>query len=406
MNPFSAALTEQRQRALVARMGGLLNRCDSRNPVGVHGSDPRVVLVAPTEHGSMGDEAMAHATGQYLSRHQWSMRLMAPGGTGAWFSDEDQALPLSLTALEDWSRMRVDRRSPDLGAALAPTCAVIGADSIDGAYGSRVDSLLISYLNAAAQAGSRACLVNFSLRQTRTRAIEWLLRSLDPRVELFARDLDSRQRAEDLWQREVGAFPDVALYLEPSVPPDASPRPPDVTRPQVILVVNGHFSKLHLEGDAGVQAYFAELGKQLREIGDVVVMAHDIRDRPGDPSLVRRICEELPGTRAVVPSTARDAKAILATGDIVVTARMHAAVASLSSGVPTVGLDYVDKFKGQFAWYGQEENVMPSTPDAVGEVVELAGEVLATADLIRHQLAAANAQLTRAAIPWLPSDDC
>src|SRR5699024_4312208 len=101
-------------------------------------------------------------------------------------------------------------------------------------------------------------------------------------------------------------------------------------------------------------------GNVLEEAGyDVVVLAHDIRARQGDPALAREVAERLSRTaRAEVPSSAREAKAILGVVDLHVTSRMHAGVASLSQGVPTIGLDYVDKFRGQFSWYGAGEAVV------------------------------------------------
>lgn len=48
---------------------------------------------------------------------------------------------------------------------------------------------------------------------------------------------------------------------------------------------------------------------------------------------------------------------------------MHACVAALSSGVPTVGIGYVGKFSGQFAWYGDLGAVVEYRPDLTAEEI-------------------------------------
>lgn len=50
---------------------------------------------------------------------------------------------------------------------------------------------------------------------------------------------------------------------------------------------------------------------------------------------------------------------MIATTDLLVTGRMHAAVAALSQGVPCIGLDYVDKFAGQFDWWNARVDAVP-----------------------------------------------
>ena len=60
---------------------------------------------------------------------------------------------------------------------------------------------------------------------------------------------------------------------------------------------------------------------------------------------------------------------------------MHACVAALSSGVPTVGIGYVGKFSGQFSWYGDLGTVLEYRDGLdAAEVVDAAQQLETTQD--------------------------
>jgi hypothetical protein len=67
--------------------------------------------------------------------------------------------------------------------------------------------------------------------------------------------------------------------------------------------------------------------------------------------------------------------------------RMHACIAALSQGVPTVGLAYSDKFRGVFESLGLERLVADLRALEAGEVVEIIDGALCGADQVRDYLA-------------------
>jgi polysaccharide pyruvyl transferase WcaK-like protein len=361
----------------------------------------------------MGDEAMIDALGERLHELGSSTYLLAPQPESGWSTKPyDRVADLASHTTRGGFLIRMS--SPLSNPLNAARTIVVGADGIDGAYGVRGVSQRVSSLNTAVAAGRKAVLANFSFRQSVPNWSKKLLRQLDPAVEVWARDKNSQTRASTALDREVGVFPDIAMFLKPTPLPDPLFAVAELHRgresgfPIAALVVNGHLASTD-RSMASVAQYFADLTEGLLSIGAVVgLLAHDKRVVPGDRELVSAIKTVLkerhvPNEKvvAITPETAADAKAFLAASDLCLTARMHAAVASLSAGTPTIGLDYVDKFAGQFEWYGQSTLVVTSDPRGTSEALRLSEDVLRNAERIREELALANAHLREVGIPWI-----
>lgn len=322
-----------------------------------------VAVVSPASHGSLGDEALVLGSTVVNAEHDLETLVLSPGASESWSKAGVTAVSLdSSTKLgsflwgDEWLAGRPRPR----------TLVVLGADSIDGVYGLRSLSQRVGLLNDHAARGGRAFLGNFSFRSDPSAESVALLRSLRNDVNLVARDVNSQERATAVLGRDVGIAPDVAQYLRPSQTTSVERIREKVRglshgRLAVGVVPNAHFGSLY--GDrAGVTQGFVDLVVELRDRGFAcVVIAHDVRADPGDPELVRDIVAAAGEDHvyAFVPETASEAKGMIAAMDLLVTGRMHAAVASLSQGVPCVGLDYVDKFSGQFDWWSARQDAVP-----------------------------------------------
>ncbi|NUL46087.1 polysaccharide pyruvyl transferase family protein [Cellulosimicrobium funkei] len=264
---------------------------------------------------------------------------------------------------------------------------VIGADSMDFAYGVRNASAKLSALNLAANSGAPATLFNFSLRQDISREGRRLLKFLHPDVRVIARDTLSQARAKELLDRDdVSTVPDVGILLEPQETSESEQIQAWAnTKRTAALTVNNHLGVTF--SSRNMLDYFVDLGKVLLGAGyEVLVIAHDTRPSPNDPALAKAVSERLgKATRVGLPSTAREAKAMISHVDVHLASRMHAAVASLSQGIPTIGLDYVDKFRGQFSWYQAEEFVIPwHASDAEERVNQLLNSISSDRNLIER----------------------
>ncbi|MDD0857182.1 polysaccharide pyruvyl transferase family protein [Arthrobacter alpinus] len=255
--------------------------------------------------------------------------------------------------------------------------------------------------------------MNFSLKKTPSANALRLLRQLDSDVELWARDLNSQRRAESFLQREVQVAPDIAMFMTGKLDDSVAEAHLQIIHarqdnaPVVGLVVNAHFNSWSSDLRMPLSDYFKAIVVRLASQGiHVMLIAHDIRDWPGDIELIDRIVKDMganPYVHKVVPSSARAAKALISCLDLCITSRMHAGVAALSSGVPAIGLDYVDKFTGQFEWYGAESNVIPwlAAIDAT-VVLQMADAILTNVETERTMLVNSVSRLRAVSPKWVP----
>lgn len=337
----------------------------------------RTAVLSPASYGSFGDEGMIQGSRDSILAASGIPHLLTPGSKEPW-ADMGVAGMESFDDVVGLGRMLVDARKLKR-LTDAQRIVVLGADSIDGAYGIRSITQRVSLLNVAAAQGRHAELANFSFRRNASDDALAALRRLDPRVRLTARDTNSQARVIEALQRKVDVFPDVAAYMKPASTPAVEQFRAWVTAqdgPTAIVVPNAHLAAFNGAGIQEVTSRFKTYTYALLEAGfSVVVLAHDVRQDPGDVALSETIVRGRSGERLIsaVPRNAQEAKGMLALAAVVVTARMHAGVAALSQGVPCVGLDYVDKFSGQFQWYDADRYVLPweSHPSAQ-RLVELA----------------------------------
>jgi glycosyltransferase involved in cell wall biosynthesis/polysaccharide pyruvyl transferase WcaK-like protein len=367
--PSSGRSTVARIKWAGQRFFGVLNSFipvpGAEKAAGGAAGSGKVNVVLPAAHGSFGDEAMGLVAASALASRGLDVDLVVPGEAAPWFDLVPEGV--GVTALD----------SVTLGPGNTPTArtvarlargplVVIGADTLAGDYELALLATRIRLLNLAAAAGYPAALVNFSLPSVVHPDARRILRRLDPAVQVRARDLLSARRAEEILGRPVPATPDIAALLDPA---ETSDRPGNVA-----FVPNAHLGRMYGVSTAQLVSLWRDVGVRLteRDPGQSVdVVVHDIRDSVGDAELGQRIVDALEdsGVRAslVVPTTAAGAKAVLSRACACVSARMHAGVASLSSGVPTVGIGYVGKFSGQFAWYGALGAVAEYRPDLTAD---------------------------------------
>ena len=334
----------------------------------------RHALVLPAAGpGSLGDEAMLVAAGDILSRF-----------------GIDKLTVVSYGPNEDWKTLGAFGAVVPFGQRYQTdfwtTCRelityfrdathflVLGADVMDGYYNPYEAVRRVIYTRIAAAAGLQTAIGSFSFNDSPHPRSVAALKSLDPATALIARDPVSQRRLQHRIAHHVALGADIAFLLQPAA------ATPVVAALQTwlttarregrqIVGINANYlvAPDHRREDRGeemVAAYAAGLTEFLRSRRDVclVLIPHDYRRMAGrydDLQLLRMIAGRLPGeftpqVRLIdQPLRAAEAKAIAAELDLVVSGRMHLAIAALGAGVPAAGITYQGKFEGLWVHFG------------------------------------------------------
>ncbi|MBH0008131.1 polysaccharide pyruvyl transferase family protein [Salinibacterium sp. SWN1162] len=290
-----------------------------------------------------------------------SVVFWAPGSVDEWPVDSQMGPVKSVDSLR-FGKTGLLRKRGQMQFAGADLYA-IGADTISGDYLHGYLALQVAALSQSARAGNRAALVNFSITPAPSRVALRLLRSLPREVELWARDELSQERAQRLLGREVGVAPDIGA-LAPKISSRRTKDAVDAMGPYICLSPNAHFQTLGWYSRDELIDFWSRVAAEFLADYEVLLLPHDLRARPGDVELCGEIAAAVgvqSGRSLTVftPESAGEAKAVLGGAEGVVSGRMHACVGALASGVPTVGLEYLGKFSGQFTWFGPLGRVFP-----------------------------------------------
>lgn len=331
------------------------------------------MIVAPTSPGSLGDEAMMSALSAQLAARGFERLRVAVWQSGdEWWGDGGRlgCIQLPQAGLGPWIRFAHRIRE-------AAALWVVGADVLDGSYGVRPALRLLGAADLAGRLGLRTTVIGSSFGTTAHLLTVRFLGRLCRRVRVLARDCYSKRRLDEALCRPVPLVADIAFLLPPAKP-EASPLLGEICgwiRQQrqagARLVVGCNLNPLPLaQARHGVgplvEAYRETLERLDREDGpiSVVLVPHDRRQPHGEISALWALGDVLPPhvARTTVllekPTTAAEAKAIIGECDLVLSGRMHLAIAALGSGVPVASLAYQGKCEGLFAHFDLEDLVL------------------------------------------------
>lgn len=345
----------------------------------------RIGFVSPTGPGSLGDQAMLDAA---------SAHAIASGYRACVFPHAPDLR--SGAKVIHYPGKAGTLASTAQGILTASHLVYIGADVLDGVYHPPSTLKRLRTLAMGHRLGKRTRVMGSSWSETPApEVIDFL--TANPWLEVLARDPVSQTRMERDIGRPVRLVADLAFLLEPQAKSPAAKAAvawADAERRggATVLAVNlsGHTVRT-LPGRsvapfAGLVSRWLSADLSRR----VVVLPHDRRaGMGGDLTVCADLAEALSdfGPRVHAPDgeiQAWDAKAIAGACDIVLTGRMHLAIAALGQGVPPVSIVYQGKFEGLMAHFGLEQAGLTLAPDAV----DGADEALAAATDRRRALSA------------------
>lgn len=307
------------------------------------------VLIAPPGGGNLGDEAMVAAVVQN-SMLPVKVVVRATGTIAEHASAEQVVLPALVYG--DVLGFVRDYRAYRRLLQNAATVAVIGADTMDGAYNYRASAARALLAQRAHEAGIPARVLGFSWNDApdpTSRA--YVRRAGRAGVDLLLRDARSLERIQSDGITNARLSADVVFQIH-VVPGTVAASARSGNR-RVVLNVSGLIQRSIGQDQAMVQVV-----RSLLDLGYVVdLLPHVSRFHDDDVIVCRAIYESFRGDSRVVlvdrlPTVAevldrvRDA-------EFVVTGRMHLAILSLVQGVPALTFSSQGKVLGLLEMFGQ-----------------------------------------------------
>lgn len=241
----------------------------------------------------------------------------------------------------------------------------LGADVMDGKYGASLVCQMISYCNHAANLSIPSTILGFSFNSTPRLPAVYALAKVHSAVNLNVRDASSLARFSTATGRSGVMAADVAFLLKPD---DSAVDAVDEwivkMRRSKHVLVGVNLSAHALQGirdRTGEAAFINGLAKQLAGLGTdlniaYLLIPHDYKKRGGDVALLKNLQDSLNSKSYLqsyyveTKSPAR-IKSLVGRLDLVVTGRMHLAIAALGMGTPTLCMAYQDKFEGLYAHF-------------------------------------------------------
>lgn len=321
-----------------------------------------ILVAPPASAGSLGDQALLQGLNDGLAKG-WNCRL------------RQVLLPNyeAITLLEGGvhSIAVCPGTLSDLRLLLALRHArlfcVLGADVIDGRYDEGQALYYLRALDLAASAGIPSRLLGFSFSEKPNPCVVERFKSLAPQIVCCSRDPVSRRRFEEFTGRSARQVADLAFLVTARAESPTALRALAWMRDEHaggarILALNGNVLT-YPSTPGAIHAAYAEMINGLAAQDATlrfVLVPHDFRGRESDHlchlEIVSRLDERAKPRTLLLesPLHAWDAKAVAAASDLVVTGRMHFAIAGLGSGTPVIGIGYMGKFEGLLGYFGLE----------------------------------------------------
>lgn len=385
--------------SIYAAILGFLKKTKVRSTI-----DSSALFLPSSDPGSIGDEAMLAASMEHLATQgikQIGIITLQP--TARWENlklvTDTINIKGYLTRGAWWERFRFVEM-----VSRYERFYCIGADIMDGFYSEKVTQLRLNLVTLAAKTGADATILGFSFNQQPTATSVRAISKLPASVRLCCRDSISYKRLKPCLQHLVELVADVAFMLQPAEDSDIAVSVSRWVRAQkaqgrIILGVNAnalHLTKLtQLKLDEFIQLYvnaFIDLFSKTQKIS-LLMIPHDFRGDDNDVSIAQAILEAMPSEikpycmQVPTPCGAAEIKSICADLDLVLTGRMHLAIACLGQGTPVAGVTYQGKFEGLFRHFElQGMTIEPEKAFQPGILADFLADLLARREDIHQQI--------------------
>jgi len=249
---------------------------------------------------------------------------------------------------------------------------LVGADVLDGAYGLNASLCYYKLMDIAQKLGKTVHVQGFSFNNTADPILLSAVKTISKHVPLKVRDIDSFNRLKKIGCKHLVQVADMGFSF------DETPYKKSLFAYELydhLLEAKQYNGKtligihVYMKKSEDYKTFIQKLIYSLKQFPNVfaVLLPHDKRcfgdekysDDEMNSMLERELTKE--GIECINANKLRneiDVKYILGLIDLVITCRMHLAIASLSKNVPVISFGYQDKFKGLYKFYKFKHNLL------------------------------------------------
>lgn len=252
---------------------------------------------------------------------------------------------------------------------------VIGADVLDGGCGHEHALKYYKLMEIADAHAKNVQIQGFSFNKTQDAEITEAVKKVSAFTKLNVRDKFSYDRLKKIGCNNLVQVADMAFCFNEE----------NFAKSNYALSLKEEMIKLKKSGkriiglhltkskNEDYNAFLNKISDVLSQYSNIVAIAlpHDYRvyaDKYSDFEMCNLICAELkrkniPCINAYGLASEADVKHVIGEADVLITSRMHIAIAALSKSVPTISFVYQNKFEGLYAFYDFKENLMFDSND-------------------------------------------
>lgn len=233
---------------------------------------------------------------------------------------------------------------------------IVGADVLDGFYEAKEAYQLFYFASLMAQAGKAVTILGSSYSERISDlSISGLKLCSNAGVKVLARDYFSQQRASEYCK--VGLSADIAFLMKPATETPSYDH--DADSYSNYLKVGLCVKDSDLNSEQSLSALLNALGELKKTVGNLLLLSlpHHKKDKVSLESFF--LTAEAQGFNVIKPikmPVANEIKAVAGQCDLVVTGRMHVAIAALGMGIPAIAYSYNNKFEGLFKHFDLDPN--------------------------------------------------
>lgn len=285
---------------------------------------------------------------------------------------------------------------------------LIGADCLDGAYWRRQSIQMLRFMTLAGIVGCRVRILGFSYNGNNDAVIQKELNRTSSYATLCVRDYISKKRLSEFVSKNMEIVTDLAF------PVDVTSFPVPVSNISIhhtlenwknegATIVAVNICGWHWQDPEVYLNHFSHYLTRLANTNPAVrylLLPHDNREgKVSDGHTLALLYDKLLNYRERVIfceslESGVQAKQLVCHADVLVTGRMHLAIAALSQGVPVVSLMYQGKFEGLYDHY-KFDNKYYFEPDDLGNVFEALDDILKNRESISQHIQSSNKKIFR-----------